>query len=295
MFRFWKLTFEVSEEAKSFVSDFLLGLDSIGVAEDILEDKGIIEVSAYFPKEMDLNPVIESLRNYTSLLEKNLPGIRVENTTVQEIDRSSWEVWKQELKTVRAGRRVVIRPPWEEHIPEDDEIVIEINPSMAFGTGHHETTRLCIQAIEEIIRNGRVKDVLDVGCGSGILAISALRLGADEAIGLDSDPIAINEARKNLERNSVSNKLRLFCGYVESVKGKFDLIVVNISAEVVFLIRKELKSRLRKGGKLIASGIPHSRRDEVIRGLENVGFILDRELRDGEWIAILFNVDKNPS
>lgn len=295
MFRFWKLTFEVSEEAKSFVSDFLLGLDSVGVAEDILEDKGIIEVSAYFPKEMDLNPVIESLRNYTSLLEKNLPGIRVENTTVQEIDRSSWEVWKQELKTVRAGRRVVIRPPWEEHIPEDDEIVIEINPSMAFGTGHHETTRLCIQAIEEIIRNGHVKDVLDVGCGSGILAISALKLGADAAIGLDSDPIAINEARKNLERNAVSNKLRLFCGYVESVKGKFDLIVVNISAEVVFLIRKELKSRLRKGGKLIASGIPHSRRDEVIRGLENVGFILDRELRDGEWIAILFNVDKNPS
>ncbi|MBI2487435.1 MAG: 50S ribosomal protein L11 methyltransferase [Deltaproteobacteria bacterium] len=293
MFRFWKLKFEVSEEAKSFISDFLLGLNSVGVAEDILEDRGIIEVSAYFPKEMDLNPVIGSLRNYTSFLEKNLPGIRVGNTTVEEIDRSSWEVWKQELKTVRASRRVVIRPPWEEYVPKDGEIVIEINPSMAFGTGHHETTRLCIQSIEEIIQNARVKNVLDVGCGSGILAISAVKLGAGEAIGLDTDPIAINEATKNLKRNSVPHKVRLFCGYIESVKGKFDLIVVNISAEVIFLIREQVKSRLKKAGKLIVSGVPYSRRDEVVRGLKDVGLIPDKELRDGEWVALLFDVDKN--
>ena len=293
MFRFWKLKFEVSEEAKSLISDFLLGLNSVGVAEDILEDRGIIEVSAYFPKEMDLNPVIGILRNYTSFLEKNLPGIRVGNTTVEEIDRSSWEVWRQELKTVRASRRVVIRPPWEEYIPKDGEIVIEINPSMAFGTGHHETTRLCIQSIDEIIQNGHVKNVLDVGCGSGILAISAVKLGASEAIGLDTDPIAINEATKSLKRNSVQHKVRLFCGYVESVKGKFDLIVVNISAEVIFLIREQVKSRLKKGGKLIVSGISYSRRDEVVRGLKDVGLILGKELRDGEWVALLFDVDKN--
>jgi len=293
MFKFWKLTLEVSEEARSFISDFLLGLDSVGVAEDILEDKGIIEVSAYFPKDMDLNPVMESIRNYTNFLEKNLPGIRVGDTNVQEIDRSSWEVWKQELKTVRAGKRVVIRPPWEEYVAKDNEIVVEINPSMAFGTGHHETTRLCIQAIEEVTQDNRVEHVLDVGCGSGILSIVAVKLGAGEALGLDSDPVAISEARKNLERNFVFRGVRVFCGYIESVKGKFDLIVINISAEVVYLIRNELKSRLKKGGKLVASGTPYSRRDEVVRGLENVGLILDRELRDGEWIALIFSVDKN--
>jgi ribosomal protein L11 methyltransferase len=293
MFRFWRLKFEVSEEAKSFISDFLLGLNSAGVAEDILEDRGVIEVSAYFPKEMDLNPVIESLKNYTSFLEGSLPGIRVGNTTVEEIDRSSWEIWKQELKTVRASKTVIIRPPWERYIANDGEIVIEINPSMAFGTGHHETTRLCVQSMEEIIQNARVKKVLDVGCGSGILAISAVRLGAHEAIGLDTDPVAIDEATKNLKRNSLLHKVKLFCGPIESVRGKFDLIVVNISAEVIFLIREQVKSRLKKGGKLIASGISYSRRDEVVRGLKGVGLILDRELRDGEWIALLFDVDKN--
>jgi len=293
MFKFRRLTLEVSEGAKSLISDFLLGLDSMGVAEDILEDRGVIEVSAYFPMETDLKPVIEGLKNYTSFLEKNLSGISIGGITVEEIDRSSWEVWKQVLKTVRAGRRVVIRPPWEEYISKDDEIVIEINPSMAFGTGHHETTRLCIQAIEEILQSVEVEKVLDVGCGSGILSISAVKLGAGEAIGLDTDPMAIKEAKRNLEENSISDKVRLFCGCIDSVKGEFDLIVVNISAEVVFLIRKELRSRLKKGGKLIASGISFARRDEVVSGLENVGFILEKEMRDGEWVAFVFGVDKN--
>lgn len=291
MFRFWRLKFEVSEEAKSFISDFLLGLNSVGVAEDILEDRGVIEISAYFPKEMDLNPVIESLKNYTSFLEGSLPGIRVGNTTVEEIDRSSWEIWKQELKTVRAGKTVIIRPPWEQYMANHGEVVIEINPSMAFGTGHHETTRLCIQSMEEIIPTAHVKNVLDVGCGSGILAISAVKLGAHEAIGIDTDPVAISEATKNLKRNSVKDKVSLFCGTIESVRGKFDLIVANISAEVIFLIREQVKSRLKKNGKLIASGIPYSRRDEVLRGLKDAGLILDRELRDGDWVALLFYVD----
>jgi ribosomal protein L11 methyltransferase len=291
MFRFWRLKFEVSEEAKSLISDFLLGLNSVGVAEDILEDRGVIEISAYFPKEMDLNPVIESLKNYTSFLEGSLPGIRVGNTTVEEIDRSSWEIWKQELKTVRAGKTVIIRPPWEQYIANHGEVVIEINPSMAFGTGHHETTRLCIQSMEEIIPTAHVKNVLDVGCGSGILAISAVKLGAHEATGIDTDPVAISEATKNLKRNSVKHKVSLFCGTIESVRGKFDLIVANISAEVIFLIREQVKSRLKKNGRLIASGIPYSRRDEVLRGLKDAGLILDRELRDGDWVALLFYVD----
>jgi ribosomal protein L11 methyltransferase len=293
MLRFKKLTLRVSEEAKSLVSDFLLGLDdSIGAAEDIIEGEGF-EVSAYFPKEMDLNPMVESLKSYLGFLEKNLSGFHPGTITIEEIDYSSWQVWKQELKTVRASRRVVIRPPWEEYLPKEGEVVIEINPSMAFGTGHHETTRLCIQAIEEMVESINVKNVLDVGCGSGILSISAVKLGVGSAVGLDMDPVAVEEAKKNAEKNSVSHRIKLLCGYIESVREKFDLIVANISVEAILLMKKELKSRLGYKGKLLVSGIPDRRRDEAVSGLEKVGFIFERELRDGEWIAIAFNIDKN--
>jgi ribosomal protein L11 methyltransferase len=293
MLRFKKLTLRVSEEAKSLVSDFLLGLDdSIGAAEDIIEGEGF-EVSAYFPKEMDLNPMVESLKSYLGFLEKNLSGFHPGTITIEEIDYSSWQVWKQELKTVRASRRVVIRPPWEEYLPKEGEVVIEINPSMAFGTGHHETTRLCIQAIEEMVESINVKNVLDVGCGSGILSISAVKLGVGSAVGLDMDPVAVEEAKKNAGKNSVSHRIKLLCGYIESVREKFDLIVANISVEAILLMKKELKSRLGYKGKLLVSGIPDRRRDEAVSGLEKVGFIFERELRDGEWIAIVFNIDKN--
>lgn len=286
MFKFRKLTLRVSEEAKSLVSDFLLGLDAMGVAEDVVEGEGF-DVSAYFPKEMDLNPVIVNLRNYINFLKSTLPGIRVGAIKIEEIDRSSWEVWKNELKTVRASGRVVIRPPWEEYQPKGNEIVIEINPSMAFGTGHHETTRLCIQFMEDVFENVKVRNVLDVGCGSGILAISAVKFGVDEAVGLDIDTIAVQEAKSNSERNSVSHKIKLFCGYLGGVKGKFDFIVANISVEAILLMKKELKSRLEDKGKLLVSGIPYTRRDEAASGLEGAGFVLERGLRDGEWIALL--------
>ncbi|HZX13143.1 MAG TPA: 50S ribosomal protein L11 methyltransferase, partial [Thermodesulfobacteriota bacterium] len=239
LFKVRKLSLRVSEEAKSLVSDYLLGLDAMGVAEDIIEGEGF-DVSAYFSIEMDLNPIMVSLNDYLVFLENNLIGFRAGNITVEEIDRTNWEVWKNELKTVKASRRIVIRPPWEEYLPKEGERVIEINPSMAFGTGHHETTRLCIQAMEEIIENGKVKNVLDVGCGSGILAISAVKLGAYEAIGLDIDPVAVEEARRNIARNSVSHKVKLLCGYLEGVKGKYDLIVANIFAEAILLMKKEL-------------------------------------------------------
>ncbi|MER3447743.1 MAG: 50S ribosomal protein L11 methyltransferase [Candidatus Dadabacteria bacterium] len=291
MLKYKKLTLKVPEEAKSLVSDFLLGLEDVtGTAEDIIEGEGF-EVSAYFPLKTDLSPTIKSLRNYLKFLEKNLPGFHSGSIKVEGIDLSSWVLWKRELKIVKASRRVIIRPPWEEYSPKEDELVIEINPSMAFGTGHHETTRLCIRAMEEIFEKVNVKSVLDVGCGSGILSIVAVKLGVDKAVGLDIDPVAVMEAKKNSERNSVSDKIKLICGYIEAVKGRFDLIVANISVETIILMRDEL--RLRLNGNLLVSGIPISRRDEVVSGLEKDGFILERELREGDWVAIVFSVDKN--
>jgi ribosomal protein L11 methyltransferase len=285
--RLSQLKLEVSEQAASLVSDFLLGLGSLGVAEDIRAE-GLYEVSAYFPMETDIAIIISSLKEYSELVKQSFPGVTISPVTVQYIDRSGWEVWKSVLKKIRVGKRVIIRPPWEEHIAQGNEIVIEINPSLAFGTGHHETTRLCIEAIEDNVQTNDIQTMLDVGCGSGILSISALKLGVRDVVGFDTDPIAIQESRKNAEKNGVLDKINFFCGYIQSAKGHYDLIVANVYIESILLMKEEFISRLSKGGKLIVSGIQYKRRDEAVRGLKEAGLLLKNEISDRDWVALEF-------
>jgi len=287
-----KLSIVGSEDGKSLISDFLLGLNAFSVAEDVLEGEKF-EISGYFSKEVDIGKVIERLKLYVPILENIIDGLSVEKIDVEEINRSSWEVWKNRLKTIRASEKVVIRPPWEQYLPRNDEIVIEINPSMAFGTGHHETTRLCIRGIEHLLKTISPKRVIDVGCGSGILSIVASLLGAKEIVALDIDQVAVKEAKNNFERNLLKKNIKLVCGYIDSVKGKFDLIVANISVETIILMRNELKNRLSPDGLLLISGIPCSRRDELISGMEGALFVKKDEIREGDWIGVFFHVDKN--
>ena len=152
IFKLSQLKLEVSEPANALISDYLLGEGSLGVAEDIKKDS-MYEVSAYFPMEVDIAQVVASLNEYIEILRDSIPDVQIGPITAVHIDQSSWQVWKSVLKKIRAGKRVIITPPWEEHSAQGDDIVIEINPSLAFGTGHHETTRLCIGAIEEIVEN----------------------------------------------------------------------------------------------------------------------------------------------
>ncbi|GJM16567.1 MAG: hypothetical protein DHS20C13_18940 [Thermodesulfobacteriota bacterium] len=259
------------------------------MAEDIRAE-GLYEVSAYFPMETDINMVISRLKEYSELLKQSISGVVISPVTVEYIDQSGWEVWKSVLKKIRVGKRVIIRPPWEEHIAEGDEIVIDINPSQAFGTGHHETTRLCIEAIEEAVQTSNIKNMLDVGCGSGILSIAALKLGIRDVTGFDTDPIAIEESRKNANENDVLNKINFFCGYIQSAKGQYDLIVANVYIESILLMKEEFLSRLSPPGRLVVSGIQYKRREEAIRGLQEAGFLLQNERVDKDWVALEFVV-----
>jgi ribosomal protein L11 methyltransferase len=241
--------------------------------------------------ETDLASVMESLRDFSAFVGDGVSGAGIGAVEVEHIDRSSWEVWKTLLIKVRAGEKVVIVPPWEEHAPSDGEVVIEINPSLAFGTGHHETTRLCIAFIEELVRAGGVKSMLDVGCGSAILSISAYRLGIGNVTGFDTDPIAISESMKNARRNGVLGKIKFFCGYIQSARGVYDLIVANVYLEPIYHMREEFKSRLAPGGTLVVSGIPAMRRDDAVDCLVKAGFRLDKEMREGDWVALAFGLD----
>jgi len=290
LFKLSQIRFRVSEEAVMLFSDFLLGLGSLGVAEDVKED-GMYELSAYFPMDTDLSSVMESLREQAGVIKDSAPGAKMGPVEVEHIDRTSWEVWKSVLTMVRAGEGVVIVPPWEKYAPAPGEVVVEINPSLAFGTGHHETTRLCIAFIEESVKSGNVKSMLDVGCGSAILSIAAYKLGITDVTGFDTDPVAVSESRKNARRNGVLGKIKFFCGYLQSVRGVYDLIVANVYIEPIYHMREELKLKLAPGGTLVISGIPVMRRDDAVRYLVGAGYRLHKEVREGDWVAFGFRLD----
>ncbi len=282
-----QLKLEVSEQGISLISDFLLGLGSLGVAEDIKENS-MYEVSAYFPMEADIAQVIGELKQYLEIVKDSFPDLVIGAITAEHIDQTSWQAWKSVLKKIRVGKNIIIRPPWEDHMALDDDIVIEINPSLAFGTGHHETTRLCIETIENIVSTQDIRNILDVGCGSGILSIAASKLGVQDVTGFDTDPIAISESRKNAKKNEVLDRIKFFCGYLQSVKGQYDLIIANVYIEPILFMKEDLKERLADKGVLIISGIPHTRRDEAVRGLKPAGLELQHELREGDWVALQF-------
>ena len=286
MLKLAKIALTVPPEIKDLASDFFLGLEAEAVSED--DVKGNFIVSALFPIDADLDPIIQKLTNYMDFLKNNLKDFDIDEIHVEHIDRSSWEIWRNELKRVRASTSILITPPWDLSSCGINEHLIVINPSMAFGTGHHETTKLCIEYIEELTNNNSFNSILDVGCGSAILSIAAVKLGVKNAVCFDIDPVAVKEAGENIERNNVGNEINHFCGLIQAVRGLYELIAANISVEAILLMKNELKSRLAQGGYLILSGIPVMRIEELKDGVINAGFTLFNEKTDGEWAAAVF-------
>jgi ribosomal protein L11 methyltransferase len=174
-------------------------------------------------------------------------------------------------------------------LPNEEEKIIEINPGEAYGTGNQPPTKLCIEALENICKERKVDKVLDVGCGSGILAICAVALGANTALALDIDPVAVEEARINVEKNGFSSKIRIVHGTLNSINDKFDLVLANLTASNILSLSEKLKSKLKSDGLLLVSGIWLTKRKEgVIHRFQELGLFLDKELSAGEWFALLF-------
>ena len=262
MFKLSKLTFEFDKQNSDLISDFLTGIGSISVAEDFIDDS-VSEICAYFPNFTDLNEIIYKIKSYVNFLESEYGDIHIGSFNIEEIDESKWQVWKDILKAVKVTDKIVIRPPWEKYESEDEQIVIEINPSMAFGTGHHESTCLCIEAAEQIILTDRVDSVLDVGCGSGILSIVAAKLGVKNILAFDTDPISIDESNKNIEINGVKEDITTRCCEIKDTAGSFDLILANVYVEPLLSMREAIKSSLHKAVKVILSGFQYFREKEL--------------------------------
>ncbi|MDR3546407.1 MAG: 50S ribosomal protein L11 methyltransferase [Candidatus Limnocylindrales bacterium] len=209
---------------------------------------------------------------------------------------SDWaSAWKRHVRVMRIGRRIVIRPTWRRHHRAPGDVVIAMDPGMAFGTGLHPTTRLCLAGIERwaddgLLSRGAAADgharLLDVGCGSGVLAIAAGLLGAGELIGVDTDPIAIEATLANARRNRLRRQVRAWQGTVPTGAGPFDFVAANLIASVLVALAPGLRDELRPGGRLLASGIFVDRERDVRSALAAAGLAILHRVAEGDWVAL---------
>ena len=205
------------------------------------------------------------------------------------VREADWaDAWKAYFPVMRIGRRVVIRPTWRRHRRAPDDVVLALDPGMAFGTGLHPTTRLCLAALEAVADRGALADarVLDVGCGSGILAIAALKLGAATALGVDTDPIAIEASVANARRNALVRRLRAREGSLPTGEPAFDVVLANLIAGLLVALAAGLRDEVRPGGVLVASGIFVDREAEVVAAFERVRLAIVDRRAEGDWVAL---------
>lgn len=213
----------------------------------------------------------------------------MEDLTITPVpEEQDWQSqWRSHFDLLRVGRQLVIKPTWIDYEEQPGDVLIEIDPGMAFGTGYHPTTYTCLEALEDLMKPGMA--VLDVGTGSGILAITAAKLGASRVVALDIDPQAVRAARQNFRRTRVQKMVALTQGSVPhplAGKGQFDLAVANISARAVGERAPQILPTLNSGGYLIASGLMESQREDVHAILVDLGFTLTHEWPREEWISL---------
>ncbi len=215
-------------------------------------------------------------------------GLRpIGDVTTREVDEADWaESWKEHFHVLHLGKRLVVKPSWRRHRRAGDEVVIDLDPGMAFGTGLHPTTRLCLQAIEDRAERGPLGRALDVGCGSGILSIAAVKLGATRVLGLDIDPIAIEATEANARHNRVGKRIRAREGSVPTGEGPFDTVLANLIAGILVELAPHLAGELLAGGTLIASGIFVDREPQVREALAAAGLRVERRWHESDWVAL---------
>ncbi|MEP0761570.1 MAG: 50S ribosomal protein L11 methyltransferase [Chloroflexota bacterium] len=295
-----EVSLEVDGEAAEAVADLLARYGHQGVAieqagfpievwPDEIPPADRLIVRAYFPADARADAARQQLREALWHLGRLYPMPEPTFAVVKEEDWA--EAWKQHYHPLRLGRRLYIRPQWTTlPDPRPDDIVLVMDPGMAFGTGTHPTTQLCLIAVEEHLTARPAVDVLDLGCGSGILGIAALKLGAARVLALDTDELAVHATAQNAAYNEVNDRLTVQQGNLETLRHSarhFDLLLVNILAKVIIALCEEgLGDVLRAGGTAVFSGIIHEQADEVEAALRRAGLEPYRRRTQGDWVAI---------
>lgn len=253
---------------------------------NILKYKGKKSVvTGYFDAGTDEKEILKAVEGKIEDLEKEGYHIGEYEITNKSIYEEDWaNNWKKYYKTTKIGEKIVVNPIWENYKPKPGEIIINMDPGMAFGTGTHETTRMCVKALEKHVKID--SEVFDIGTGSGILSIAASKLGAKKVTAVDLDKVAVDAAKDNVSFNNINNVEVLNGNLMDLVKGKADIVVANIIADIIMLLAKDVKNFLKEDGVFISSGIIKERKNDVVEKLKEEGYNIINISEEGEWVAI---------
>jgi len=302
-----EISIQTTHEAAEMVANIFHDLGSSGV---VIEDPEL--VNSYLrsgkwdysdiPEEVNTEivvvkaylPVNEELDNKLSIFEqefKQLVSYGIDNGSgireCREIMEEDWaSSWKEFFHPIKVGQRIVIKPSWEEYVAAGDDLVIELDPGMAFGTGTHHTTAMCCRILEEVVKPGHV--IFDVGTGSGILAVAATKLGASRVQAVDFDGVAVRVAKENIAINHVEDVVHVAQGdLLIGVEGQADIIIANIIADIVIKLLVDIPGRLPEGGIFIASGIITERLSDVTTAILAQNLTIEKVVEEGGWVAIV--------
>lgn len=293
---------DIPEEFSDIVADYLTDLTGNGVCVDNLcvdafstteiPDSVRVVIKAYLPADGDSSSQMLKLNSFLAELAGLHPHAEFAQPILSSVRAEDWSSsWKVHFKPLRVGKRLLIVPTWEDAAESPGDMVIRIDPGMAFGTGGHETTRLCLELLESVMEDSpllKVPSLLDLGTGSGILAMAACLLGAGRILALDIDPDAVEVARENFMLNEMSDCIECGTTSLEALKEDFDIILANILAEELVRLAPFLAERLLPGGSLILSGILAEKEQLVSHGFASLPLEFIKTVCDGEWVAMLY-------
>lgn len=307
--KYIELMIYTTTEASDAVSNMLYDLGAAGVviedpndfrllnndekSWDYVEDEMIesmgedTKVKGYFSELDYKDKIINEIKLKLDQFEGfGLNKGKGEIKTKEVYDEDWSNGWKKYYKPLRVGEKIIIKPTWEDYQKKSDDIIIELDPGMAFGTGTHETTVMCMKLIEKYLLHN--SSAFDVGCGSGILGITSAKLGASEVTCVDIDEVSCKVASENIELNNANDKVNVICGNLLDVikNKKADMVIANIIADIVISFTDDVGDFLKDKGIFISSGIIKDRKEEVLSKIKDKGFHVIEVLEMGEWVAI---------
>lgn len=280
------------------LTNFMTDIGAQGAYQEVLEPQSPNDfpetssgevLKAFLPFDVRLSGRLAALQTYIDSLSEIFPDLGKPHFRTESIHDPDWgEAWKKYFKPLRVSRNIVIKPTWERFSPTGRDIVIEIDPGMAFGTGQHASTRMCLDAIEEILLKDRSVDrwrVLDVGTGTGILGIACAKLGAEKVLCVDIDKQAIEIARENARINQVEDRVEIRYCDVATLTDSFHLILANLTAKILIKLRSHLVRQLLPGGYLVISGIIEQNKPDIETYFPGDSFVLHRLITEKEWLC----------
>lgn len=289
--RWLRVTIPATRYYEDIVASFLVELTGSGVE---FAGEG---VTAYLPCDSEISLKIKELNAFLRKLMRDNTGQQSLKWFGKIVYEEDWsESWKAYFRPVRIGKKIVISPSWEKYVPENDEIVIRIDPGQAFGVGTHPTTRMCVKWIEKFAANREKEKVsgwtlCDVGCGTGILSIVGSKLGAKMVLAVDVDPVAVEVTRNNCIKNRVEGRIRVVSGSIDNVEQKFSCVAANLTGKLLRELVLDFKKVLLPGGWLIISGMLDSEMEDIEAMYGKQGYYPVGRDRENEWGLLAYTLN----